>query len=88
MGTAHVKSKNSKVSSLLDPPKIKILLQVDVNKTIPVNLLQLTNCTHLHHARVFWINPYFSTSIPTSQLITNDRHIHLPQNDTPQQKEL
>ena len=32
MGTAQVKTKSSNLSSLLDPPKIKIYLDVDVNK--------------------------------------------------------
>lgn len=44
MGTAHVKAKTNQVSSLLDPPKTKIQLDLDTNKEISASLLQLTNC--------------------------------------------
>lgn len=44
MGSVTVSQKNKKASSAGEGPAKKIVLDVDVNRGIPPNLLQLTNC--------------------------------------------
>ena len=44
MGTTTVSQKNKKAQSSIDPPKLQITLDVDIEKPVPSGLLQLTNC--------------------------------------------